>query len=238
MELREKEFFEYIKCPLRYQFVKNNIDVGSDRTFKKLVYSAIISYYSAKTNGMKADANTLKRKWDSICEQNQDILNPKKVLEGWGLLYKTYEYIKNNNIEFTDINTAYSIEVPGSKINLIGQLDPIIDKGDYIEIFITCFDKVAPDMVTIETRLKHTIDAYAIKNMFKKDVVINYYIPALNKTIQTIRGTKDFNRLEGIITNVSKAINSNIIYPRETFMCTSCLARDLCKAWSNNKDLL
>ena len=85
-------------------------------------------------------------------------------------------------------------------------------------------------MVTIETRLKHTIDAYAIKNMFKKDVVINYYIPALNKTIQTIRGTKDFNRLEGIITNVSKAINSNIIYPRETFMCTSCLARDLCKA--------
>lgn len=238
MELREKEFFEYIKCPLRYQFVKNNIDVGSDRTFKKLVYSAIISYYSAKTNGMKADANTLKRKWDSICEQNQDILNPKKILEGWGLLYKTYEYIKNNNIEFTDINTAYSIEVPGSKINLIGQLDPIIDKGDYIEIFITCFDKVVPDMVTIETRLKHTIDAYAIKNMFKKDVVINYYIPALNKTIQTIRGTKDFNRLEGIITNVSKAINSNIIYPRETFMCTSCLARDLCKSWSNNKDLL
>lgn len=62
MDITEKEFFEYIKCPLRYQFIHNGLDIGQDKTFKKLAYSAINHYYAAKTNGMKADANTLKRK--------------------------------------------------------------------------------------------------------------------------------------------------------------------------------
>ena len=60
MNIKEKEFFEYIKCPLRYSFIKNGLDIGEDKTFKKLTYSAINHYYSAKTNGMKADANSLK----------------------------------------------------------------------------------------------------------------------------------------------------------------------------------
>lgn len=231
MVLKEKELFEYIKCPLRYQFIKNNLDLGTDRTFKKLAYSAINHYYAAKTNGMKADSNTIKRKWDSLCANNSDILNPKKTLDGWGMLYRTYEYIENNNINFMDINVPYKIEIPGTKIELIGQLDPIIDNGDHIEIFITCFDKVMPDRVDIDTRLKHTIDAYAIKKMFNKDVVINYYVPAQGKCIQTLRSNNDFQRLESIIENVGKAISCNIIYPRETFLCSSCLARDLCKSW-------
>ena len=235
MEINEKSFFEYIKCPLRYEFVKHNIDLGQDRTFKKLVYSAINYYYAAKTNGLKNNVGLLKKKWDNICEQNQDIINPKKVLEGWGLLYRTYEYIEDNNITFMDINTPYTIEIPGSKISLKGQLDPLIDKDNYIEIFITCFDKVVPDRLSIETKLKHTIDAYAIKDMFNKDVVINYYVPAQNKCIQAIRSNKDFIRLKTIITNVGKSIENNIIYPRETFMCSNCLARDICKSWTGSE---
>lgn len=232
MEINEKDFFEYIKCPLRYEFIKNNIDLGQDRTFKRLVTSAINYYYSAKTNRSVNSVNLLKKKWDNICEQNQDIINPKKVLEGWGLLYRTYEYINNNNIEFMALNVPYTIEIPGSKLSLKGILDPLIDKGDYIEIFVTCFDKVMPDRLTIESKLKHTIDAYAIKDMFKKDVVINYYVPAQNKCIQAIRTSQDFIRLKTIITNISKALENNIIYPRETFMCSNCLARDICKSWT------
>ncbi len=234
MIIKERDFFEYIKCPLRYEFSKNGLNLGSDKTFKKIVYSVINHYYAARTNGMKADANTIKRKWDSVCSQNQDIINPKKVLEGWGMLYRTYEYIENNNIRFMDINVPYTLEIPGTKLCITGQLDPIIDKGDHIEIFITCFDKVIPDRLTIDSLLKHTIHAYAIKKMFNKDVVINYYVPAQGKCVQTLRANKDFKRLESIVENVGKAINSNIIYPRETFLCSQCLAQDLCKAWTGN----
>lgn len=62
MEINEKSFFEYIKCPLRYEFVKQNINLGQDRTFKKLVYSAINYYYAAKTNGLKNNVGLLKKK--------------------------------------------------------------------------------------------------------------------------------------------------------------------------------
>lgn len=234
MELKEKDFFEYMNCPMRYQFINNNFDLGGNRTFKKLTYLAINSYYSSKTNGMKADANTLKKKWDSIAFQNTDVLNPKKILDGWGMLYRTYEYINNYNINFMDINMPYKIEIPETKVCLTGQLNPLIDKGDHIEIFITSFEKSMPDRLTIDSKLKHTIDAYVVKKLFNKDVVINYYVPALGKTIQTIRGTKDFERLEAIIKNVGIALENNIIYPRETFMCSTCLGRDLCKGWTGN----
>lgn len=235
MELKEKDFFEYIKCPLRYKFSKANISLGSERSFKNLAYSAINSYYSARTNGLKADSTSLKKKWDqTIASQNTDILTPKKILEGWGMLYRTYEYIENNKIQFMDINMPYKIDIPGTKICLTGQLDPLIDKGDHIEIFITSFEKAMPDRTTIDSKLKHTIDAYVIKELFKKDVVINYYVPALGRTMQTLRSTKDFERLESVISNVSKALENDIIYPRETFLCKSCLGRDLCKSWTGN----
>lgn len=124
----------------------------------------------------------------------------------------------------------YVIEIPGTKISISGQLDPLIDKGDHIEIFITCFDKSMPDRITIDTLLKHTLHAYAIKKTFNKDIVINYYVPSQGKCVQTLRASKDFKRLENIIKNVGRALNENIIYPRETFFCTSCLAREICKA--------
>lgn len=236
MELKEQELFEYLKCPLRYQFTKKGIDLGSDKTFKKLAYSVINHYFAAKTNGLKADSNTIKRKWDLVAQENSYILNPKKVLEGWGLLYRTYEYVTINKYKFMDINMPYAIEVPGTKIKLTGQLAPMVDRGSYIELFIVSFDKVMPDRLEIDTRLKHTIDAYAIRKMFNKDVVITYFVPAQGKIVQTLRSKNDYTRLESILKNVGKALDANIIYPRETFLCSSCLARDICKSWTSNEE--
>ena len=154
------------------------------------------------------------------------------MLDGWGLLYRAYEYVDLYNVEFTAVNHSYSIEIPGTGVCLTGVLDPFIVRENYIEIFITCFDKQMPERIDIDTKLKHTIDAYAIKKLYNKDVVINYYVPSQGKTIQTLRSTQDFKKLESIVKNVGKAINANIIYPRETFMCSSCMARPICKAWT------
>ena len=230
MVLKEKELFEYIYCPLRYKLLANGNIFDEQKSFKKLCYEAINSYYNAKTNGLKADANTLKRKWDSIASNNTSVLNPKKVLDGWGLLYRAYEYIDLYNVNFTAVNYSYNIEIPETGVCLSGVLDPFIIRDNYVEIFITCFDKQMPERLDIDTKLKHTIDAYVIKKLYNKDVVINYYVPAQGKTIQTLRSTNDFKKFESIVKNVGKAINANIIYPRETFMCSTCVARPICKA--------
>lgn len=62
MELKEKELFEYIKCPIRYQLLTNGNVFNEQKSFKKLCYEGINSYYNAKSNGLRADANTLKKK--------------------------------------------------------------------------------------------------------------------------------------------------------------------------------
>lgn len=235
MEIKEKELFEYIYCPLRYQLLSNGNTFNEKKSFKKLCYEAINSYYNSKTNGLKADSNTLKRKWDSIASNNTEVLSPKKVLDGWGLLYRAYEYVNLHGIEFTAVNHSYSIEIPETGVCLTGVLDPFIIRDSYVEIFITCFEKQMPERIDINTKLKHTIDAYVIKKLYNKDVVINYYVPAQGKTIQSLRSTNDFNKLESIIKNVGKAINNNIIYPRETFMCSSCVAREICRAWTGQE---
>ena len=35
--------------------------------------------------------------------------------------------------------------------------------------------------------------------------------------------------------SLGKSIENNIIYPRETFMCSNCLARDICKSWTGSE---
>lgn len=232
MEIKEKEFFEYLKCPLRYELLHKGNTLEDTKTFKGLCYEAVNAHINAKANGLKADSYTIKRKWDSIAEANQMILGNKKILDGWGLVYRTYEYIELYGINFTDANTPYKLEFPGTGVCLTGVLNPIIDRGDYIEVFIVSFDRQLPERETIDSKLKHTIDALAIKQMFKKDAVFTYYVPAQNRTIETIRSTKDFERLESIVKMVGKAIDANIIYPRESFMCSACVAKPLCKTWS------
>lgn len=236
MELKEKEFFEYIKCPLRYQLIKKGHNLNEQKTFNQICYEAINSNINARVNDMKSDFNSFKRKWDSLAKENE-IIGPKKLLNGWGLIYRTFEYIEMFNLKFLDCNTSYKIEIPGSKVSLTGILGPIIDKGVYIEVFVPNFNKTLPERIDIDTKLKHTIDAYAIKQMFKKDTVFTYYSPATGKTIETMRSTRDFKKLESMLTMVGKAIDSNIIYPRETFMCSSCVARPMCKSWIGQEEV-
>lgn len=236
MELKEQEFFEYIKCPMRYYLIHKGNTLGEQKTIKKICYEAINYYINAQVNGMKADYNTLNRKWDTLARENA-ILGSKKILDGWGLVYRTFEYLDLYNIKFLDANTSYKIEIPGTGVSLTGVLNPLIDKGDYIEVFVPCFDKQVPERIDIDSKLKHTIEAYAIKQMFKKDAVITYYVPAQGKTIDTLRSTQDFLKLESMLKMVGKAINANIIYPRETFMCSSCTARPICKSWTGQEEV-
>lgn len=235
MEIKEQEFFEYLKCPLRYDLIKKGHVLETNKTFKKLCFEAVNSNINARCNGMKADATTLKRKWDTLAKENVDSIGIKKVTDGWGLVYRTYEYIELFGLQFLDTNTSYKLEIPGTGVCLTGVLNPLIDRGTYIEVFVPCFDRQVPERISIDTKLKHTIEALAIKQMFNKDCVITYYVPAQGKTIETLRSTQDFQRLESIIKMVGKSISANIIYPRETLICSSCVARPLCKAWTGQE---
>lgn len=232
MILKEKELFEYIKCPLRYSMLKNGADIDNNKSYNQFLYEVAKVMYISTAYEPILNSKILKNKWDSICSNNKEVIAPKQTIEGWGYIYSTFNYINNTGLKFVDVDIPYNIDIPGTGVTLTGQLSPIIDNGDHIEIFISSYSKKLPSSMDLESNLKYTIDAYAIKKMFNKDVIIRYHSYAANKDLVTLRNEKHFARLESIIKNVGTAINSNIIYPRETYMCSSCVARDICTSWT------
>lgn len=232
MQLKEKELLEYIKCPLRFNMIKNGVDIDNNKTFNQFVYDVAKFLYLNTLDKPITNSKVLKNKWDSICMNNKELISPKQVGEGWGLVYRTFEYVYYNQIKFIDVNQTYKLEIPGTKICLTGVLDPLIDRGDHIEIFISHYSKKAPDALDMKTKLKHTIDCYAVEKIYGKKCVVRYHSFQTGLDLFTERTDKDFKRLESILKNVGEAIHANIIYPRETYMCSSCIAREFCAEWT------
>lgn len=228
LTISEQKFFEYMHCPMRYDFINKGF-APTDTTFNKKIYSVVKNLYISTLDKTYATITPLKTKWDKIAADNQ--LEGKKVLEGWGNIINAFNFVTQNNIKFSDVDHCYALEVPGAKMIVQGQLDPYIDKGRYIEVFISHFGKKQPDKMDIDKKLKHTIDAYILQKIYKKDVVFKYHCFTTGKEYVTTRSTKDFNRLENIVKQISIALHNNIIYPRETFMCSSCCYLDLCRQW-------
>lgn len=226
--ISEQKFFEYMYCPIRYDFICKGF-APTDTSINKHIYGVIKSLYLSTLDKTYTTITPMKNKWDKIAFDNQ--LDSKKVLEGTGNIINAFNYITQNNLRFSDVDTSYLLEVPGSKIIIQGQLDPIIDRGTHIEVFISHFNKKQPDKSDIDKKLKHTIDAYIIKKIYGKDAIFKYHCFTTGKEYITTRSTRDFNRLEKIVTQVGNALDNNIIYPRETFMCNNCCYLDLCKAW-------
>lgn len=91
------------------------------------------------------------------------------------MLYKVYEYLKNNTVDILDVNTDYNIEIPETGHALTGQIDMMAIYGDNIEILVPSFSKTVPESYYIDFNIKHTIDAYVIKQLYNKDTFITYH---------------------------------------------------------------
>ena len=235
MLLSEKDFLNYIKCPLYYRLEANGQQLEKD-TYNKFLHYAANQYLNRLANvkllGDFNHENFLKKIWDKICMENQHIILPKQCIQGWGMLYKIIEYFKNPNIELLDTSITYVIAPEGSKYSLTGTLDPIIKQGDFYTTFIISFSDRLPESYVIDMNLKHTIDAYAL-NQLIPDVqhVITYHSFKSGSEKDTLRMSNQFTRLENILNTVGTCIEQNLIYPRNSFGCSTCQMRGLCDQW-------
>lgn len=228
MRISEQQLFEYINCPLAYDFLRRGFK-NNNMSTNKMIYSVVKNLYLSTLDETYKSINPLKQKWDKIAMDNQ--LAPKKILEGWGGIINAYNYITDENIKFTNVMESYELELPGSKVSIVGQLDPYIDKGTHIEIFISHFGKKQPDLADIDKKLKHTIDAYILQKRYNKEVIIKYHCFTTGNVYTSLRNSRDFQRMKCIVDNIGKALENNIVFPRETFICSSCSYVDLCRMW-------
>lgn len=82
MVIKENDLINYISCPIKYMVYKNN-KVNEEDTYNSLLhetYNWTINHYYF--NGSENLSDKIKKKWDKVCIDNQNIINNKKVIEG------------------------------------------------------------------------------------------------------------------------------------------------------------
>ena len=206
MQISEKDFLNYIKCPLYYKLEANGQNLEKD-TYNKFLHYAANQYLNRLANTkLLGDFNHekfLKKIWDKLCMENQHIILPKQCIQGWGMLYKIIEYFKNPSLELLDTSITYVIAPNGGKYSLTGTLDPIIKQGDFYTTFIISFSDRLPESYVLDMNLKHTIDAYALNELLPNvQHVTTYHSFKSGTEKDTLRISNQFTRMENILNTV------------------------------------
>ena len=215
MQISEKDFLNYIKCPLYYKLEMYGEDLEKDSYNKFLHYTAN-QYINRIANtpllGNFNHEKYVKKIWDKVCMNKQP------------------------GIELLDTSITYVVSPDGSKYSVTGTLDPIIKQGDFYTTFIISFSDKLPESYTMDLNLKHTLDAYAINELIPNaQHVITYHSFRSNTEKDTVRFSDQFKRLDNIIETIGQCIEQDLIYPRNSYSCSSCKMRGLCDKWIGEK---
>ena len=241
MLLSEKDFLNYIKCPLYYKIESNGHNLKQD-SFNTYLHKVADMYIkrvgSVKLLGNFDHEHYVKKHWDKICMENQHLITPKQCIQGWGYLYRIIEFINVTGVEVLDPEITYKIEPEGNRHGITGTLDPIIKQGDFYTTLVISFSDKLPENYVMDMNLKHSIDAYAL-NQFIPNIqpVTTYHSFKSGAEKDTLRFSKDFTRLEYILEVVGNCIEQDLIYPRNSYSCSTCTFRGLCDQWmGDDKD--
>ena len=230
MLIDENNMFDYINCPAKY-YIKYHTKINIKDEISLPFFLTQISnfFFSKLLNGSVPTYNDLKKRWDRICESNKAYLNDKKVLLGWGMIVKMAEWTEQNQLCVGDINTRYILNF--DKYSIQGHIPIISVTNDKkIELLYLYYGEHIPDKIDIDMKLKYTLDYmgfYSIYNTYPD--IIKIHSVKYNQDYFTTRTKPDMVRLENTVKNISKCIENNLFYPRESTFCKSCASRQYCK---------
>jgi len=232
MILTEKELFEFIKCPVRYDLYSKGYDIDGENKLKDYMQLVMNNYYT-KIKTQPHSYNILRNKWDSILKNDEAFASVKSnYMSGLAMINLINMYFEKNNVEFLDTNTPYTIEIEGSGVSLKGVMNPIIQTPDEIVIFVFDYGKTLQSREALELNLKYNIDAYACYKFFKKNITVCVHNVQKGITTTLHKSTTDYVSLEHTIRVAGECIRQKLIDRRPSFMCERCNIKHLCKNWT------
>ena len=232
MKLTDQQMFDYMNCPAYFDIKwGKGIAVEETVSTSKLLEKISKFFYLNLFNQRLLTTHELKKKWDSLCTQHADYMDQKKCIEGMGSILKFYQWAHGEQLIPIDVDTPFKVVVNGFEIG--GQLGTILaTAGEKYELIITDFSSKAIDTWLIDMKLAITLHAYAFHRMYNRGLDgIRVRSVKYAKDFYTTRNDDDFLRLEKTIDSVGRGITEGIYYPRESFMCLSCPAKQYCKGW-------
>ena len=82
------------------------------------------------------------------------------------------------------------------------------DKKPYL--LITDFSNKYPTQPLLDMKLKYTLDSYAFKKLYNKDIGVKFHHVKSDRDYFTFRIEDDFNRLVRVIRNVALSIDNRL----------------------------
>lgn len=237
--ITEKQFFDYIKCPLRYDAQYNIGMVAANHpTISSLLGKIGNSFLLNLMNDKVLLPSQLKRKWDRACEEHKDIISPKANMAGITKLLNMYRWAEDQQLLVADMKFPYIYNLPQKQIQFHGEVTEALvpnsrDNKKY-ELLALDFSDKYPDQALLDTKLKLSLDwkACQLRYRDKYDLSgIHIHHVKTGKDFYTFRTHEDMVRLNKSIIAVAKAIKNKIYYPRESVMCSQCDMKMYCRAW-------
>lgn len=231
----EQQIFDYIKCPLRYDSQYNlKIVPENHPSFAQLLNVTTSAFLLSLMSDKVMSTGLLKRKWDVICEANQDIISPQKCLEGLTALLNMYRWAENEQLIVSDLKIPFTYsEVPHLLVKgeIGGAIVPL--KRKKFEILYLDYGYKYPDQALIDTKMKYTMDWVAFHMLYPKQKLAGIHIHHVksSKDWYTVRAKEDMLRLREAVRNIAISIKNRLFYPRENVMCSSCDMKMYCRAW-------
>jgi putative RecB family exonuclease len=226
------------------EFIPDAMEFGS------VIHMVLAEYYQAKITGdrllLKDVHESFKDHWHRVAEGRTDIQYADGkdfhtyLMEGVDLLTTWYSKLPDDNFNVIAIEQAFSFELPGLPVPVIGQLD-LLEADESGVVILTDWKTSgrAYSIDEVDNNQQLTIYQMAMKKngfadreiLLKFDCLIKTQKPKC-ESYWTTRSEVDEIRLIKKIQKVWEGINSGIFIPNDTsWRHKTCPYRKTCDEW-------
>ncbi len=244
---------DYVECGLLYKFGKIDkipIDFKSDNlVFGSVIHYVIEEFYTAKMFGDKLSLKILQDcfevNWIDAVRKDKPIQYSKEntfeslKLMGKELLSAWYHGLPDDDFTVIGTEKAFSVNLPGIDIPIIGAMDLV--EEDANTIIITDFktsarsysaDEVDKNMQILLYQVAAKLNGYKDRDiLLRLDVLVKTKKPKFEQ-YYTMRSELDEIRLIKKVQTVWNGIKKGVFIPNDqSWKCKTCAYKPACDEW-------
>lgn len=241
--ITDKELRDYMFCPAYYDFKYNNKNLANierKKTENEMLNKVVLSFCASIMDGELLSPKAIKRKWNLVCKNNQDMTN-EKIAEGFSKLMSFYRWAEDQEINVIDALSRYRVKffINKNSVDLTGDIGIIaMTKDKKFEELVVDFSNRRPNQVTLDRSLKFSLSHvgfyYSLPEEDRIELIgTRIFHVKSGEEFYTVRDPRvEAKKIARLSYNVARAINDKIFYPAESPMCsTYCPADTFCAMW-------